>query len=975
MAELDLRVNLRAFDGMSRVFEQINGRNRRLMQQFNQGRETLRRLNDQLGNIRAYQRHRDALNQNGQALTQMREQMRHLHNQLRNGQAMGRSTTEMRRLREQYERARTSVSQLEQTRSREQQRLAQLSARLRQAGINTRNLSDAERRLRQEAERANGALNQQSERLRRIAEQQQRAAERMRIRDQRLAAAGNASMAGYVGLNAARHVGHALASPVSEYMAQEQASADLKVTMMRADGSFGAFEEINKQAKALGNVLPGTTQDFIHLAAALKKQGVKDDVLSGGGLARAAELSVLMNMGQEEGGTFAARMIEAHGLNPDDLQKAADMTQRAYYAFGLRKEDMAESMKYYAPTVNALGLTGNGNYETLLAIQGMAARQGLEGSMFGTNFSAMVSRLSKGPKMIEEASRGMKAEARDILEQSGVQFAFFDEAGKFKGLEAMVAEMEKLHIITQKFGEESAMLVAKELFGEEAARPALLLAQQGSAGLQQAMTDMREQADMQARIAAKTSTLAAAFEQLGGVWGGFKGLVGESLREPLLSLAKTLQGFMENTLQPFIENNKGLVKWIMIAGVALAGLAAVGGMLLLVFAGLTSAWALLTFGIGSAVGGFMRLRGALTRFAAMLKPAWTWLVRFAGVLKTATLGLWRFAVAAGKTAWLALQKFIAALARFAVAAGQTALAALRSLIAGLASFAVTLGKGIVAGVMALGNAVLWLARSFLLLARAMLTNPVVLAITAIIAVGWLLYQNWTQITAYLRERWEALKNWWLENPVSRAIIDAFSRAIEWLANLPQTLWHLMTTAGGKVVEAIAAWDVAATLIGLFTAPIDTVMGKLDGLIGKIKQAWTDFQVFVGWKEGSILAREDLNAAYSAAPRKSFAQKQAEHVQQQAKAAREAEIRRANPALDHVLKRVEEARKPGILPTPPLRRPQAANTTQTVNIHINAEGMGSKEAVALIKSEVGKGISQANRELAARSRAALYDAHA
>ena len=121
-------------------------------------------------------------------------------------------------------------------------------------------------------------------------------------------------------------------------MGQEQASTDLKVTMMRADGSFGAFEELNKQAKQLGNVLPGTTQDFINLAKALKEQGVKDEVLTGGGLKAAAELAVLMNMGQEEGGTFTARMIEAHGLNPDDLNKAADMTQRAYFAFGLKKK-------------------------------------------------------------------------------------------------------------------------------------------------------------------------------------------------------------------------------------------------------------------------------------------------------------------------------------------------------------------------------------------------------------------------------------------------------------------------------------------------------------------------------------------------------------------------------------------------------------------------------------------------------------
>ena len=412
MAELNLQVRLRAFDQMSRTFANVGRAGQRLLRQFDQTRNTLHRFDAQLRDIGAYRRQQQAIRQNSQDLTQMRQRVQTLHQQLRNGAAMGQSTAAMRRLRDEYNRARQSVSQLEQTRSREQQRLAQLSQRLRAAGIDTRNLASAEARLRREAGQTNDALNRQADRLRRLAERQRQAEARLARRDAGLAVSANASMAGYVGINAAQRGAHLLSAPVREFMGQEHASTDLKVTMMRADGSFGAFEELNKQAKQLGNVLPGTTQDFINLAKAMKEQGVKDEVLTGGGLKAAAELAVLMNMGQEEGGTFMARMIEAHGLNPDDLNKAADMTQRAYFAYGLKKEDMAEAMKYYAPNVNSLGLTGEANYRKLLALQGLAARQGLEGSMFGTNFSMMLSKLGEGPKALGAVYNSLIAAAR-----------------------------------------------------------------------------------------------------------------------------------------------------------------------------------------------------------------------------------------------------------------------------------------------------------------------------------------------------------------------------------------------------------------------------------------------------------------------------------------------------------------------------------------------------------------------------------
>lgn len=778
MADLNLQVRLRALDEMSRTFRDIGAANSRLMRTFDQNRNALRRLNDQLRNVEAHRRQQESMRQTADNIERMRNRMQRLQQQmggLRHG------SQRWRELASQFDRASRDLARLESIQNREQQRLLQLTQRLREAGINTRQLAQEESRLRNNASRTNTELERQAQRLQRITERHQR-------NERRLQTAANASMAGYVGINTAQRAGHLIASPVREYMQQEQASTDLKVTMMRADGTYGAFEEINKQAIQLGNVLPGTTQDFINLAKSLKEQGVKDEVLTSGDLKAAAELAVLMNMGQEEGGTFTARMIEAHGLNPDDLNKAADMTQRAYFAFGLKKEDMGEAMKYYAPNVNALGLTGEANYRKLLAIQGMAARQGLEGSMFGTNFSMMLSKLGEGPKALEMAKKGMKGEARDVLKKAGVKFNFYNKDGTLKDIESIVKELEKFDVVRKKLGDEEALLAMRQMFGEQGGRVAKILAQQGVEGLTQALADMDEQADKTMRITEKTSTLSAAFEQLEGVATLLSGTIGETLRDSLLWLSNNLQDFIENTLQPFVNNNKELVKWLMVGAAGLIALAAVGGTLLLVFAGLNAMWVMGRF----AIGGLLANLGLLGRL----------FTSFAG-----------FAAVAGKAA-----------------------------LSGLAT------------------AVMWLGRAFLIAGRFMLANPIVLVIAAVVAAGWWLYKNWGNVIGFLKDRWAALKNWWLTNPVSSAIIGAFSAAIEFCVNLPGQLWDLLTGAGTRAIEAIRNWSVLQAIMDIFGPAIDWATNKINWLIDKIKGAWESLKGLVGAaEEGSILENKQVAA--------------------------------------------------------------------------------------------------------------------
>ena len=427
---------------------------------------------------------------------------------------------------------------------------------------------------------------------------------------------------------------------VKTYMQQEEAANNLKISMMKADGTFGKFKEIGKIADQLGTDLPGTREDFYKLAKAMKMQGVSDDTLINGGLKTSAKLNVLLEMDQEQGGEFFAKMMESHGLSEAELGASADDLQRAMFAAGMKKDDMYGAMTYYASNVRSMKLTGRENSQKIFAIEGLAAQQGLEGTSFGTNFSTMLDRMSKGPQMISEAKKGMKAEARDILEKSGVKFDFWDKKGNFKGIDGMVKELEKLQKIRAKFGDQAAQDVADAMFGTEGKRVALLLGEKGTTGLQDFLQKMKDQASIEERVAQKTKTLGSALESLGGAWESAVGNIGSVFADDIKSGAKALQGFVEDTLTPFVSEHKTAIKWIA---------ATVGGFSLLstgvlatkfAFSGIASIFsaAFMPFKVFKAIKAAKELEtltGTVTKTGRVMK----WLGSAFGVAKKAFIGL------------------------------------------------------------------------------------------------------------------------------------------------------------------------------------------------------------------------------------------------------------------------------------------------------------------------------------------------
>ncbi|AXF86639.1 hypothetical protein DTO96_102394 [Ephemeroptericola cinctiostellae] len=381
--------------------------------------------------------------------------------------------------------------------------------------------------------------------------------------------------------------GAAVAAPVigsvKAFMDQEEASTNMKMAYMKAGGGVSeAFEGIRLKALELGNALPGTTTDFMNLGRVLKEQGLADDVIKNGALESAAKLNVLLGTSQEFGGEFIAKLMEARGINDKELGAAADLVQRARYAFGMKPQDMMDSMRYDAPIANVLNIAGLDKTKEMLALQGMGATKGLEGAQWGTNLRALMQRMGEGVDGVKTATKGNKAVARGQMEESGVDFQFYDKNGKYKGPEAMVAELEKLKIIKDKLGEKAAINVAGEVFGTEAAGAAMIIAEKGTKGLAENKQRMDEQASMQERMAEQSKSLKTIWESLTGTALNLAASLGSVFGDDLKEGFKSANDFVGNTLMPWVSANKGLIKSVVSIGAGFLGMKmAMGGVKLI----------------------------------------------------------------------------------------------------------------------------------------------------------------------------------------------------------------------------------------------------------------------------------------------------------------------------------------------------------------------------------------------------------
>ena len=296
------------------------------------------------------------------------------------------------------------------------------------------------------------------------------------------------------------------------YADSEEANKRLQMILMNSSGVVSKnYGEAIKKANEWGRTLPGESKDMVEMMIKLSEKGIQvTDIINGVGEAT-AKLSVVMgNLPYAQTAEYMGTIKNSLDIEAKDMGKVTDTIQRMHYASGASLNDISELLKYSGANLSALGVTGEKNFGAVATIFGTLKQKGLDGSQIGTELRMAFAKMAV---LDDEIKAGRGGEVRRILDTSGVQLNFFDEKGKFGGIENMVAELSKLSNIKR---DDDVIKVLTKLFGPEAGTAMLTLVRSGVNGYNKMNGVLRDQANLQQRTDIYMSSIKMQWDTLSG---------------------------------------------------------------------------------------------------------------------------------------------------------------------------------------------------------------------------------------------------------------------------------------------------------------------------------------------------------------------------------------------------------------------------------------------------------------------------
>lgn len=706
---LRLQVILQTIDKASAVLKKIQGSSTEAGQALKATRDKLKELNAAQKSVSDFRELRTGLNATSQELKAAQAHVKQLAGTL---SASGPPTQAMVR---QFEQAKRSAGDLGAQFHRQSQKVNTLRDQLKTAGISANNLGTHERQLRADIDATTRSIDAQKDKLKALAEHQRKLSAlksshaKAMINTGIIAAGGVGAMA--AGRGMARPVGAALGA----YGQQEDATSQLRGSMMLANGSIGAeFKAVNELAKRLGDRLPGTTADFIEMMTMLQRQGLSAKAVLGGTGEAAAYLGVQLRMPVTAAAEFAAKMQDATRTTEGDMMSLMDTIQRTFY-LGVDSGNMLQGFTKMGPALSIIHQEGLKAANTLAPLLVMMDQAGMAGEASG-NAIRKVFQATLNEKKLGKANK--------LLGKEGFQLKFVNGKGQFAGLEQLYSQLAKLKGITSDV---KRTTVIHELFGDDAETMQVLntLMDKGLDGYKEVTLKMQAQANLRQRVDQQLKTLNNVKEAAQGTFTNVLAALGETVAPDAKALVDWL-GDVAGKIGTWVEANSALVGWLV--------------KTLAVVAALTFVLGTIAITLASVLGPFLMLRFAM--------------------------------------AWVGLQ-------------GSTFALVLRVIGS-------TLGF--------VGTMLSWLG-------RALLMNPIGLAITAIAIAAFLIYKYWGPISQFFSQLWQTVKT-------------IFNDSVTWI----QQQGLRMYNAGADLMRGLANG-----ITGGLGAVKDSIVGAGSAAIGWFKE--------------------------------------------------------------------------------------------------------------------------------------------
>lgn len=551
---LKLEVLLKAVDQATRPFKAIQTASKSLSGDIRTTQQSLRDLNGQASKIDGFRKTSGQLAVTGQSLEKAKQEAEALAVQFKNTE---RPTVAQARVLESAKRAadglQTKYNSLTQSVKRQQ-------AELGKAGINTRNLTNDENRLKNNISETTAQLNRQRETLARVSAQQAKlSAVKSRYESGKKLAAGarNVGVAGVGVATAGVVAGGAVLKPGFDFSLK---NSELQA-VLGLDKESPEMKALKGQARTLGDNTAASADDAAAAQIIVAKSGAdKDGIL--------AQTPAILNMSlanketMEDNAKLLIGTKSAFGLADDKATHIADVISMTMNKSQATFAGLSDSLTYVAPVAKNAGVS----LEETAAMIGALHDNNITGSMAGTGSRAVLSRL--------QAPSG---KAYDAIKELGVKT--MDSKGNtrpiFSILKEMQASFEKNNLGT---GQRSEYM--KAIFGEEASSSASILMAAAASGKLDNLTRTIKNSD------GKTEELVKVMQDnLGGDFKEFQSAyeaVGTDLynqqEESLRMLTQTATKYVLQ-LDGWIQKNKGLAQTIgLIAGGALGLIAVIGGI-------------------------------------------------------------------------------------------------------------------------------------------------------------------------------------------------------------------------------------------------------------------------------------------------------------------------------------------------------------------------------------------------------------
>ncbi|MDM2937272.1 phage tail tape measure protein [Citrobacter sp. Cy082] len=608
---LRLQVILNAVDKLTRPFRTAQASSRELAAVLQTTRNSLKELNKQAGRIDEFRKTRSQLAITAKNLNAAREEAAKLATQFA---ATNRPTAAQAKL---FSQAKTRVQELQQTYNGLLGSVQRQRQALKESGIDTKQLSSAQRELRKNADETRQALERQQKSLKRLGEQQakmnavrEQYSRRLEVRD-RIAGAGATTAA----------AGAAMGAPV--------------VAAVRSYASMeDAMKGVAKQVNGLRDDNGNRTKQFYEMQDAIKAASEQLPMENG-----AIDYAALVEGGARMGVTNQDDPFEDQKR---DLLAFASTAAKAATAFELPADELAEGLGkiaqlYKVPTRNIEQLGDALNYlddnamskggdiiNVLQRMGGVADRLDFrKAAALGSTFLS----LGAAPEIAASASNAMVRELSIATMQSKRFFEGMDllklnpeEIEKQMTTDAMGTiqrVLEKVNKLPQDKRLSAMTMIFGKEFGDDAAKlannlPELQRQLRLTAG-SDANGSMQKESDIN-----KDSLSAQWLLVKTGAQNAFSSL-GETLRQPLMDIMSMVKG-VTGALRRWVEQNPVLAGTLMKVVAATAAITVGLGTLAVAVAAVLGPIAVIRFALSMlAVKALPSAAAATTRTGGVLR--------------------------------------------------------------------------------------------------------------------------------------------------------------------------------------------------------------------------------------------------------------------------------------------------------------------------------------------------------------------